>query len=534
MIDKILIQGYRKYRDITFTPNKKMNILVGDNESGKSTILEAISIALTGRIAGKPLQEEISPYWFNEKMVEEFFTLLREDPNTALPVINIEVYFENNAELARLHGANNSQQPTYACPGLKLIIKPNPDYTAEIAAYLTQPTELLPVDYYKVEWRTFADELLTMKPKEVNVAVIDSKTIRSNSGIDYHLRQMLSSNLDESDKAAAATAYRRTKEQMTATHLTSVNEKMALLEGGLNGEKLGLSMDQSSKSSWATVVAPHVDKLPFSLAGQGQQAAIKTSLAMHRHSDTANIVLVEEPENHLSHTSLNKLVDRIERLAGEDQQVFITTHNSFVLNRLGFNTLHFVSNDKISQITGVSDDTVRYFKKLPGYDTLRMVLTNKFVVLEGPSDEIMFEYFYLKKYNKTPIKDGIDVMSMRGLSLARCLELAKLLNKKCAALRDIDDENPDDIRANLGNLLEAGKRELFVGNASQGKTLEPQLISANSDTSLRAALNINSSANLLTWMTNNKTEAALRLAESTQTLTSPPYIASAIEFIHDA
>lgn len=534
MIEKLLIQGYRKYKDITFIPNKKTNILVGDNESGKSTILEAISIALTGRIDSRPLQEELSPYWFNKEVVKEFFEARALNSTTALPVINIELFFENTNDLTRLHGAHNSEQPTHACPGLKLTIKPNPDYTSEIDAYLLQDTKLLPVDYYKVEWRSFADDLLTARPKEVKLAVIDSRTIRSNTGIDYHLRNMLNDNLDENDKAAASSAYRMVKEQMTTTHLSNVNAKMALLEGGLNNERLGLGMDQSSKTSWSSVVSPLIGDLPFYLSGLGQQAAIKTSLAMGRHSDSARVVLIEEPENHLSHTSLNKLIDRIVRLAGAKQQLFITTHSSFVLNRLGFDSLHFVSGENINQITGVSDDTVNYFKKLPGYDTLRMVLANKFAIVEGPSDEIMFERFYKDKYGKQPIEDGVDVISMRGLSLTRCLELAKLLNKKCAAIRDIDDNDPADVIADLGNLIESGKRELFMGDATLGTTLEPQIISANDESTLRTALGITPRATLLTWMSNAKTESALRLAEYSQPLSAPPYLTSAIEFIHNA
>lgn len=534
MLEKVLIQGYRKYKDMSFKPNAKSNILVGDNESGKSTILEAINIAATGRMDGRPLQEELNPYWFNEELVKEFFLAYEQDPNTVLPVINIELYFKNDPELARMHGANNSEIPTKACPGLKLTIKPNPDYSSEITAYLAQDTNLLPVDYYKVEWRTFADDLLSAKPKEVSLAVIDSKTIRSNSGIDYHMKQMLSENLDESDKAAAATAYRMTKEQMTTVHLADVNRKMEALEGGLNGEKLGLSMDQSSRSSWNMVVAPHVGALPFSLAGHGQQAAIKTSLAMSRHSESAQIVLIEEPENHLSHTSLNKLVERIERLAGDNQQLFITTHSSFVLNRLGFDNLRLVSDSRVSELGDVTVDTVSYFKKLPGYDTLRMVLAQKFVIVEGPSDEIIFENFYKQTYSKRPIEDGIDVFSMRGLSLARCLELAQLLNKKCAAVRDIDDEDEAIIRGNLGDLIDSTNRELFVGDVAAGRTLEPQIVSANTSETVRAVLDIQDRAVLATWMKNNKTEGAIRILESTQTLAAPPYISRAIQFIHDA
>ena len=34
------VQGYRIYRDFTLEPNEKLNLIVGANESGKSTLIE--------------------------------------------------------------------------------------------------------------------------------------------------------------------------------------------------------------------------------------------------------------------------------------------------------------------------------------------------------------------------------------------------------------------------------------------------------------------------------------------------------------
>ena len=81
---------------------------------------------------------------------------------------------------------------------------------------------------------------------------------------------------------------------------------------------------------------------------------------------------------------MNRLLNRIEELISEDQQLFVSTHSSFVLNRLGLSGLLLVSGGNISQIDGVSEDTVLYFQKLPGYDTLRMLLARRFVMVEGP------------------------------------------------------------------------------------------------------------------------------------------------------
>jgi len=533
MIEKVRIRGYRKHRDLTLKPNIGMNIFVGDNEAGKSTILEGINLAMTGRINGRPAAEELNPYWFNKEDVAAFFAarLIGESP--ALPIIVIELFFVDEDKLQNLVGAHSSERPIRSCPGVELRVEPNTDYNEEINEYLSQgETAILPVEYYQVIWRTFGDRVLTARPKELTTALIDSRTIRSTSGIDFHLKQMLSEHLDAKEKANISVAFRGVKQAMTTNQLAEVNARMNDIEGALAGETLGLAMDQSSRTSWDMSITPHVADIPFSLAGLGQQAAVKVALAMDRSGGRARVVLIEEPENHLSYTSLNVLVDRIGTIKKEDQQVFVATHSSFVLNRLGLDALLLVGADSVVHFSDISDDTVRYFRRLPGYDTLRLVLGRLIVLVEGPSDEILFERFYQDVHGQRPIDVGIDVISMRGLSLGRCLEVGKLLGKSMAALRDNDGTEPSELRAEVGQFLDTD-REVFIGAVEQGETLEPQVMSANSETALRLALGVTPRADLNKWMRNNKTEGALRIADHDTVLTPPAYIAEAIAFIHD-
>jgi len=268
------------------------------------------------------------------------------------------------------------------------------------------------------------------------------------------------------------------------------------------------------------------------MSGLGQQSAIKISLAMSRHAGSAKFVMVEEPENHLTHTSLVTLLSRIESLAGEQQQLFITTHSSFVLNRLGLDALLLMGNDVAAKLSMLHSDTVEYFKKLPGYDTLRIVLARKIVLVEGPSDEIVFERVFQDTYGKRPMECGIDVLSMRGLSLARGLELCAALNKPVAALRDNDGIEPVELRESVGAWLRKGERELFVGEVAYGKTLEPQLIHYSGEALLRDVLGVSAKADLLRWMSREKTEAALRIGTSSKKIVPPTYMLEAVKFAH--
>lgn len=157
MIEKIRITGYRALRQVEIVPHPKMNILVGDNEAGKSTVLEALALALTGRVNGRPAQEELNPFWFNQQNVAEFFAARAAGQKVAPPEITIEVFLTERPELVRRFiGAHNSEVPTTRCAGVTIQIAPDDQYSMELEEYFASTPEqpILPVEYYGVDWRT--------------------------------------------------------------------------------------------------------------------------------------------------------------------------------------------------------------------------------------------------------------------------------------------------------------------------------------------------------------------------------------------
>lgn len=250
LITKIKIHGYRIYKDFVMLPNPKLNLLVGGNEAGKSSLMEAVALALTARVGGRTATEELNPYWFNTSLVADFLNARRAGERVAMPEISIELFFDNRADLQFLCGAANSDVPTNACPGVSLKILPNPEYAPELDEWLKSPSALLPVEYYTVEWRSFADQQLTKRPRQLAVGIIDSRTVRSSSGVDYHLRQILSDHLEPAEKASISLAYRDVKASMSDNALKDVNKRLGILEASLHEQPMSLAMDQSSRTSW--------------------------------------------------------------------------------------------------------------------------------------------------------------------------------------------------------------------------------------------------------------------------------------------
>jgi putative ATP-dependent endonuclease of OLD family len=531
-ISRVVIKGYRIFGDFDFMPEPRVNLVVGDNESGKSSLLEAIALVLTGRVNGRWAQDELNPYWFNRGIVDAYFNALLSGETGAIPEILIEVYFAlDTPGIGEMIGVHNSRKE--AAPGIKLQIAPNPAYSRELHDFFGAENvpRLIPVEWYAIEWTDFSDRTLVRRPHQLGVSIIDSRTVRSTSGVDYHTRDMFSNYVLADERAAVAVANRKARHEITLSTLGPANDRIATESHALHDKSITLQMDQSSSASWETGIVPEVDSVPFAMAGQGQQASIKIALAMHRTMGVSAYALVEEPENHLSYTSLTMLVARIEALSGE-RQLFITTHSSYVLNRLGLDKLIMLHAGRSATFSDLPTDTVKYFKKLSGYDTLRLALAKKVVLVEGPTDEMVFSSAYAKAHGgKQPIADGVDVISMAGLALRRGLQLGAALNRRMAAIRDNDGQSPAHWITPLSEWTETGVREVFIGEPELGSTLEPQFVRVNDKAVLRRELHIPDDVKIADWMTENKTEWGLRVTANPNTFEYPKYISEAIAFL---
>lgn len=61
-IQRVVVKNYRCLKRANVTLNEKLNVIVGNNECGKSTLLEAVHLAMTGQLNGRPLLVELHPY----------------------------------------------------------------------------------------------------------------------------------------------------------------------------------------------------------------------------------------------------------------------------------------------------------------------------------------------------------------------------------------------------------------------------------------------------------------------------------------
>ncbi len=173
----------------------------------------------------------------------------------------------------------------------------------------------------------------------------------------------------------------------------------------------------------------------------------------------------------------------------------------------------------------MSLDTIEFFKKLPGFDTLRLALADSAILVEGPSDELIVQRAYRDIHGKLPIEDGVDVISV-GLSHKRFAELAMRLGRRVWLVTDNDGRTIDQMTQRFSCFLSEGKVTLHTSDNPQLNTLEPNLVDANQLSTLNIAMTTKHPTKkaVLDAMLADKTAAALAIFEAPVNLNMPTYI----------
>lgn len=523
-IERIVIENFKSFRRLDLPLNPHMNLVVGNNEVGKSSLLEAIHAVVTGQLRGRNIAYEITPYLFHQPTVHDYLEEIRAVRSAPPPHIRIEAYLGNDPGLAALRGTNNSLG--FNTAGIKLLVELNDDYREEFDSYLQQHQKAgsLPVEFYTVRWYSFANNGVSARSLPVDSTIIDTHEIRTLSGADRYIASIIDHVLLPSQRVALSLSYRSMRQNFSEeADVAAINTFLTDNAGDVSSKTLSVGVDTSARSTWEGVLSPYLDDLPFTQAGKGEQSAVKMKLAM-RAAGAAHVLLIEEPENHLSFSNMSQLIDKIAGLSAE-QQVVIATHSSFVLNKLGVDNVILFSAQEQMKLGHLPPDTHDYFMKLPGHDTLRLILSQRAILVEGPSDELIVQRAYTDLHGVAPLANGIDVISVNSLAFKRFLEIADGLGIPVCVVTD----NDGDVAA-LEKRYADYLKYIFYDSDEQASSLEEQILKANSLPVLNAALGTTfaEDAALLKFMRSNKTDSALAIFNSASRLMFPDYIQRAI------
>jgi len=414
IIHAVRFINYKNFTKLNIRMNDHINIFVGDNGVGKSSILQGIDLVLSGSIA--KVQSIGLENLININAVDN---ALKNKTIDSLPRMIIEICFQplpDSPQYARLYGEKNSCGKNYH--GVKLICEPNPDFQRDILSCINEKEATFPYDLYSARFTTFSDEPYNSYTKPVKAKMIDNSIINT----EYTLKNVIK----DAYGAAVTDTQKITNRQNYKTHI-----KKFTFDGDI--QKYGLCITSDLEDN----LDIRKSGIRLSYRGMGEINLLKTKYAFEQTDSDTLIFFLEEPENHLSYYRTKKLLNEISK-ATETKQIFITTHCSQIASRLGLENVHFLGQREIISLHDISEDTAAFFMKATTDNLLQFILSEKVILVEGAAEYILMEQFVLAATGKLPEDLNIWIIALNNLSFARYLELAQKLKIKVAAIRDND------------------------------------------------------------------------------------------------
>lgn len=520
-ITKIILNNFKRFRHLELVCNERLNIFVGDNESGKSTILQAIDLVSRGSL--RRVEDIGLSNLFNAETISEF--LAGDKDYTKLPIMSIELYFSEAHDI-NLNGNNNSEKRI--TDGIKLVCLPNEgEYGAYIRDILSSAEPAFPFEFYKIEFSTFSGQPYNGHTRKHNSIFIDNSQMGNPYALNEYVHTIYKSSTNEEERLQIKHQYHRLKvtfaEEVLSKYKPSVNEACKYI------------VRDTSTDNIETSISLQYSGVPIENKGKGQLCLIKTEVALQNVTDYIDAILMEEPENHLSYGKMLQLISHIQN--STKKQLFLTTHSDMIATRLGLRNCILLNNQNqnIAQLSSVPEDTANFFMKAPDNNMLQYILSSKSILVEGDAEYILMDKFTKCVTNKSLEELNISVIAVDGRCFKRYLEISKILPIKTVVLTDNDGDYSDNIQQTYAEYVnfQIPNIGIFADSNDNRRTFEVCMYEDNKGLCDELFSSPQRRLTIQEYMLRNKADAAFTLLTSGKDLNIPQYIHDALKWIVD-
>ena len=535
-IKRVKINGFKRFKNLEADFSPGMNIIIGENEAGKSTVLEAISLVLR-----QDYKNADNSMWYdllNSTQIQDY----KKNPSfLTLPKILIELEFSlddktKNAPIFK--GENYGDEKGPPAYGIVFKYEPHTDYRGVIEE-IASPDNL-PLEYYKPTWTTFQGLAYVMQRRPLGFLAIDITGSYKNSPYASFTRTMFTNTVAEAGRLKAKCGFRN------GVH--AIEDKLGL-DAIDDKRKFGFHDQRLVLENFLTIKEAEI---PIENKGKGMESLIKMKLALQQ-SERKNIevITVEEPENHLSYTNMREMLTQISSKS-KDVQLILSTHSNMIVSGLGLDNVRWFQSvgkdsSKLTPLPDVSPDTANYFRYIGNNSLLDFVLATTVVLVEGPTEYMLFPYFFKRENGYSLDSKKIAVISCNGVSYKRYLEIAENTGKKVAVLTDndesstkikeVDDYNNESERHQCRIFTDKDKKNGWTWEVCfyrENKSALDQLIEVDPKCEYSYHKRTDLSKTLGKMLNNKVSTAALMLdydKTSKTKLILPQYVKEAIEWL---
>ncbi|WP_185966814.1 AAA family ATPase [Clostridium sp. HBUAS56017] len=426
-IYKIDIKNFRNIKNLSWKPNKGINVLVGGNGVGKSNIAIALDYLLNPYIQwykrdvsefdfyDRDLENKIEvEVWF--KAVENF---IEDDWETYLEHVDSEdnITTEEDAELIlRVKFYVNKDRVAH-----HVILTNNKEYPFKTTQkgfinyiYIStnrEPLKDLSLNTNSLLSSILNKEMLDDKMKEL----LDSFNVKSKelfSMEEESLFPILSKGAKEFGIVDEETA-------------------MSLEAIGLSDKKAVQSFSLMCKNKNIT------QSIPLNYQSDGIKN-LMLLLALYEKINDSGILFLEEIEQNLEPATQRKVVKKF--ISNNNKQTFITTHSTEILKMFKLDQILYMNENIIKVLPKIDSGIDKYFRSAAEYQVLSSLFSKAVLLVEGDA-ELGGVPIISKAYD--------DFLEDRYITLIRCqgkdniIRFAKFFNElgiKNIAIYDNDSD----------------------------------------------------------------------------------------------
>lgn len=436
-LSELILKNFRCFdgRDHVIHFNPGLTVLVGENDSGKSAIMDAICIALGTTDFGWHRIE--ADDFYNEDTSFEIsitckYTNLTTDEQAAfLECLTYEISGDQQVPCLYLH---------WVCKYLSTFKPPRPVSTlttgkdGNASAPASEAKELLRVTYLRALRDAYSD-MQSGRHSRLSQIIQNIPTIKVgddkySQGMDLQ-KLSLAGITDLSNHLIAEHPALKT---VTKDMTTILSDQMLLKNDSI---KTRLEVAGAENNSMQKIVSL-LEKLDLAVdkdasvmdgkpgLGTSNILSMACELLLHKEADAAkksSFLLIEEPEAHIHAQRQLKLIESLENEAeSKQQQIIITTHSPLLASVVNLENIIIVKNGNVYPLakgcTMLNYDDYRFLEKYLDATKANLFFARSIIVVEGPGEALLLPT--LSKLLGMDFTDyGVSLVDVRSTGLRR-------------------------------------------------------------------------------------------------------------------
>lgn len=449
-IEKIVLENFKTYKKLEFTPNQSFNMIVGENNIGKTTIFDALLLfklaynELLNSNANSFLKKINNNYQIIQFNKLSIFRILStkdflNDRNQHSFSITLDLKNENNLFTLKIEFDVPNNEDTY----VRIQNKEKYGEFIRFKDYCNGNSISLK-KVFSVNFTKPVANILKDEPF-LNFAQIQKKTYFGNTYETLRNKILLTSKDDK---------FEYLEEKLK--NITGITYKIRLKNKNRDDDEfIRITIEKDNEGD-----------IDLSLVGSGILHLLEIFSSLYvkeRNEKYLNLIFIDEPDSHMHFKLQAKLIDELKK--DSHRQIFLTTHNDKLIEKTLegelFYITHYIKDEGFLKYTSfdnykiITDELSELLNILP---------EEKYLLLtEGKTDKKIIETAWNKLYpsEKIPFEiasPGINSIveeekSANAESVRRTLEyLSTCLDKKVIGLFDNDREGREQFKG-LNNRL---------------------------------------------------------------------------------